>query len=117
MSIHGYIYIWLCIENEEEVTVEEEETTPSTENPPAGNCFYFDICGAEPNSPTTQGKLRCICHLLAVYYLNDALGDRSWVLNQLLHFLPWNYLPLLDYLFSQKVFLMLSPALEKQMFF
>jgi hypothetical protein len=46
MSIHGYI--WLYIENEEEVTVEEEETTPSTENPPARNCFYFDICGTEP---------------------------------------------------------------------
>jgi hypothetical protein len=64
MSIHGYI--WLYIENEEEVTIEEEETAPSTENPPAGNCFYFDICGIEPDSPTTQGKPRCICHLLAV---------------------------------------------------
>jgi hypothetical protein len=63
MSIHGYI--WLFIENEEEVTVEEEEPTP-TENPPARNCFYFDICGIEPDSPTTQGKPRCICHLLAV---------------------------------------------------
>jgi hypothetical protein len=63
MSIHGYI--WLCIENEE-VTVEEEETAPSIENPPAGNCFYFDICGTEPGSPTTQGKPQCICHLLAV---------------------------------------------------
>jgi hypothetical protein len=63
MSIHGYI--WLYIENEEEVTVEEEETAPSTENPPAENCFYFDICGAEPDSPKTQGKPRCICHLLA----------------------------------------------------
>jgi hypothetical protein len=51
MSIHGYI--WLYIENEEEVTVEEEETTPSTENPPAGNYFYFDIYGTEPDSPTT----------------------------------------------------------------
>jgi hypothetical protein len=48
MSIHGYI--WLCIENKEEITVEEEETTPSTENPLAGNCFYFDICGTEPDS-------------------------------------------------------------------
>jgi hypothetical protein len=47
MSIPGYI--WLCIENEKEITVEEEETTPSTENPPAGNCFYFDICGTEPD--------------------------------------------------------------------
>jgi hypothetical protein len=28
MSIHGYI--WLYIVNEEEVTVEEEEPTPST---------------------------------------------------------------------------------------
>jgi hypothetical protein len=64
MSIHGYI--WLYIENEKEITVEEEENTPSIENPPARNCFYFDICGTEPNSPTTQGKPGCICHLLAV---------------------------------------------------
>jgi hypothetical protein len=35
MSIHGYI--WLYIENEEEVTVEEQETAPSTENLPVGN--------------------------------------------------------------------------------
>jgi hypothetical protein len=40
MSIH--VYIWLCIENEEEVSVEEEETAPPTEAPPAGNYFYFD---------------------------------------------------------------------------
>jgi hypothetical protein len=64
LSIHGYI--WLCIENEEEITVEEEETTPSTENPPARNCFYFDIYGIEPDSPITQGKPRCIFHLLAI---------------------------------------------------
>ena len=64
MSIHGYI--WLYIEIEEEVTVEEEETAPSTENPPAGNCFYFDICGAKLDSPTTQGKTQCLCHLLDI---------------------------------------------------
>jgi hypothetical protein len=64
MSIHGYI--WLYIENKEEVTVEEEEPTPSTENPPARYCFYFDIRGIEPDSLTTQGKPRCICHLLAI---------------------------------------------------
>jgi hypothetical protein len=64
MNIHGYI--WLCLENEEEVAAEEEETAPSIENPPAGNCFYFDICGTEFDPPTTQGKPRCICHLLAV---------------------------------------------------
>jgi hypothetical protein len=32
------------------------------------------------------------------------------VLNQLLHFLPWNCLPFLDYLFYEKVFMMLSLA-------
>jgi hypothetical protein len=31
------------IENEEEIEVEEARTTPSTEEPQAGNCFYFDI--------------------------------------------------------------------------
>jgi hypothetical protein len=46
--------------------IEEEETTLSTENPPADNCFYFDICGTESDSPTTQGKPWCICYLLAV---------------------------------------------------
>jgi hypothetical protein len=64
MSIHGYI--WLYLENEEEVEVEEGRATPPPEDPPAGNCLYLDICGVEPNSPTTQGKPRCIFHLLAI---------------------------------------------------
>jgi hypothetical protein len=64
MSIHDYI--WLYLENEEEIEVEEARTTPPPEEPQAGNCFYFDICGAEPYSPITQGKPRCICHLLAI---------------------------------------------------
>ena len=64
MSIH--VYVLLCIENEEEVSVEEEETAPPTETPPAGNCFYFDICGTDPESPTTQGKPRCIYLLLVI---------------------------------------------------
>jgi hypothetical protein len=66
MSIHHYI--WLYIENEEEIEVEEARTTPPPppEEPQAGNCFYFDICGVEPDSPTTQGKPRCICHPLAI---------------------------------------------------
>jgi hypothetical protein len=64
IRIHGYI--WLYIENEEEVAVEEEIAPPPPEDPPAGNCFYFDICGAELDSPITQGKPRCICHLLVV---------------------------------------------------
>jgi hypothetical protein len=65
MSIHDYI--WLYIENEEDKEVEEARTTPPPpEEPQAGNCFYFDICGAEPDSPITQGKPRCICHLLAI---------------------------------------------------
>jgi hypothetical protein len=63
MIIH--YFIWLYIENEE-VGVEEERATPPREDPRAGNCFYFDICGAEPDSPKTQGKLWCICHLLAI---------------------------------------------------
>jgi hypothetical protein len=85
--------IYIYIENEEEIEVEEARTIPPPrEEPHAGNCFYFDICGAEPDSPITQGKPRCICHLLTILNLShllDALGDRSCVLNQLLHFLPW----------------------------
>jgi hypothetical protein len=64
MNIHDYI--WLYIENEEEVEVEEERATPPPEDPPAKNYFYFDIREAEPDSPITQGKPQCICHLLAV---------------------------------------------------
>jgi hypothetical protein len=48
--------IYDYIENEEEVVVEEGVAPPPPEDPPAGNCFYFGICGAEPNSPITQGK-------------------------------------------------------------
>jgi hypothetical protein len=65
MSIHDYI--WLYIENEEKVEVEEARTTPPPEEYQVGNCFYFDICGTEPNSPVTQGKPRCICHLLVPF--------------------------------------------------
>jgi hypothetical protein len=82
ISIHGYI--WLYIENEEEVVVEEGfAPPPPPKDPPAGNCFYFNICGSEPDSPITQGKPRCICHLFAILksHLLDALGDRSCVLN------------------------------------
>jgi hypothetical protein len=38
MSIHDYI--WLYIENEEEIEVEEARTSPPPpEEPQAGNCF------------------------------------------------------------------------------
>jgi hypothetical protein len=93
MSIH--YYAWLYLENEEEVEVEETRTSspPPLEEHQVGNCFYFGIYGTEPDSPVTQGKPRCICHLLVTFknlsHLLDALGDRSCVLNQFLHFLPW----------------------------
>jgi hypothetical protein len=48
----------IYIENEEEVEVEEGRATPPPEDPHAGNYFYFDICGVEPDSPITQGKPR-----------------------------------------------------------
>ena len=47
MSIH--VYVWLCIENEEEVSVEEEETAPPTETPPAGKCFILISVEQIPN--------------------------------------------------------------------
>jgi hypothetical protein len=64
MSIHEYILLY--IENEEEVSVEEEEIVPPTKTPPAGNSFYFDICGTDPEFPTTQGKPRCIYLFLVI---------------------------------------------------
>jgi hypothetical protein len=63
MSIH--VYIWLCIENKEEVSI-EGETAPPTETPPAENCFYFYICGTDPESPTTLGKPQCIYLFLMI---------------------------------------------------
>jgi hypothetical protein len=66
MSIH--YYIWLYLENEDEVEVEEARTSPPPpEEHQAGNYFYFDICGIEPDSPVTQGKPRYICHLLVPF--------------------------------------------------
>jgi hypothetical protein len=32
------------------------QSPPPPEEHQAGNCFYFDICGTEPDSPVTQGK-------------------------------------------------------------
>jgi hypothetical protein len=56
----------MVIYRKEEVSIEEEETAPPTEIPPVGNCFDFDICGTDPDSPTTQGKPWCIYPFLAV---------------------------------------------------
>jgi hypothetical protein len=50
MSIH--VYVLLCIENKEEVVV-EEEVASQAEIPPIENNFYFDICGTDPEPPTT----------------------------------------------------------------
>jgi hypothetical protein len=70
MSItwHSFLYIpiWLYLENEEEIEVTEEKTPPPSESQ-AENCFYFDIYGSEPDSPTNDGKPRCICHLLDAF--------------------------------------------------
>jgi hypothetical protein len=63
MSIH--VYVLLYLKNEEEVIV-EEETTPQAEIPPLENSFYFDICGIDPESPTTQGKPWCIYPSLVI---------------------------------------------------
>jgi hypothetical protein len=63
MSI--YIYVLLCIENEEEVVV-EEETAPQAEIPLVENDFHFDICGTDSEPPTTQGKPRCIYPFLVI---------------------------------------------------
>jgi hypothetical protein len=42
------------------VVEEKGVAPPALEDPSAGNCLYFDICGAEPDTPITQGKPRCI---------------------------------------------------------
>jgi hypothetical protein len=53
MSIH--VHVFSCIEHEEESVV-EEEVVLQTENPQLENNFYFDICGVETETPTTQGS-------------------------------------------------------------
>ena len=63
MSIH--VYVLLCIENEEEVVV-EEEVASQAEIPPIENNFYHEICGTDLEPPTTQGKPRCIYLFLVI---------------------------------------------------
>jgi hypothetical protein len=57
-----YIPIWLYLENEEESEVTQEKTPPPLESQ-AGTWLYFDNYESEPDSPTNEGKPRCICHL------------------------------------------------------
>jgi hypothetical protein len=82
MSIH--VHVLSCIEHEEEPVV-EEEVVSRIENPPVENNFYFDTYRVETETPTAQGKPRCIIPFLVVLKtfitLFDALGDRSCVLN------------------------------------
>jgi hypothetical protein len=70
----------VILEHEEEEEVSEEGIPPSSD-PQTGNCFYFDICGTEEDSPDNKGKPRCICHppccFKNLFHLLDALGDRG----------------------------------------
>jgi hypothetical protein len=73
MSIHDYI--WLYLENEKEIEVEEARTSPPPpEEPQAGNCFYFDIYGAEPDSPITQASVHlpppCYFEIFLTYLMH-----------------------------------------------
>jgi hypothetical protein len=82
-SISMHIYVLLCIEHEEELVV-EEKLVPPTENPSVEINFYFNIYGEEAETPTTQGKPRCIYQSLyfkVLPTLNAALGDRNCVIN------------------------------------
>jgi hypothetical protein len=71
-----YYYVWLSLENEE-VEVGEKTLPPPPEEHQADSCFYFDICGTEPESSVNQGKPRCICHLLDTFkiFLTCSGGD------------------------------------------
>jgi hypothetical protein len=101
--MHIHVHVLSCIEHEEESVV-EEEVVSQTENPPVENNFYFDICGVETKTPTTQGKPWCIlppfpCCFKIFITLYDALVI-GWCAKQLMHFLPWKiWLPVLVYLF------------------
>jgi hypothetical protein len=66
MSIH--VYVLLCIENEEEVVV-EEEVAPQAEIPPVENNFYFDICGT--NLSLLQHKASLGAFTLSLLFLNS----------------------------------------------
>jgi hypothetical protein len=59
---YASMYVLLCVEHKEDYTV--EEVVHPMENPPVENNFYFDICGEEASTPTTQSKPRCIYHFL-----------------------------------------------------
>jgi hypothetical protein len=53
---HSFLYIYMVmLEREEEIEVTEERTPPPSDSQ-AGNCFYFDICGSEPDSHVNEGK-------------------------------------------------------------
>jgi hypothetical protein len=55
------MYVLLHVEHEGDSIV-QEYVVPPTENPPMENIFYFDICGKEAATPTTQGKPQRIYH-------------------------------------------------------
>jgi hypothetical protein len=60
MTQHKNSYICIVAYRTRRESIIEEEVVPLTENPPVENNFYFDICGEEAETPTTQGKPRCI---------------------------------------------------------
>jgi hypothetical protein len=57
-SILIYTYM-VILENEEESEVTQREDTTTLESR-ARTWLYFDNCESEPDSPTNEGKPRCM---------------------------------------------------------
>jgi hypothetical protein len=64
-----FYFIFIASHEHSRICIVEEETAPPAEIPPVENSFYFDICGTDLESPTTQGKPWCIYPFLV--FLNS----------------------------------------------
>jgi hypothetical protein len=65
MAYHKHPYVVFRIEQEGDVSVEEEAVS-QPEGPSVEENLYFDICGEGPVFPKMQGKPQCIYPFLVV---------------------------------------------------
>jgi hypothetical protein len=79
MSIHDYI--WLYIENEEEIEIEEARTTPPPpEEPQAGNCFYLisveqSLFHLSHKATPVHLPPPCYFKIFLTYLMHQVIGD------------------------------------------
>jgi hypothetical protein len=107
-ALHENSLLYLAISRKRRRSKDITTTTWGTSGRQLFLFWYLrDRAWFSSNTRQAPVHLPPLCSFLNLSHLLDALGDRSCMLKQFMHFLPWIWLPSFESLFYKRFFLCL----------